>query len=390
VLRIKSTGQWPLLLGFGLGSFAWNVCAPFLPLQIQELGVGDLGEVARQAGFLVGLSGLLNAGLAPAWSQVGARYGYRLQVLRAHVGTGIGWLLYGLARGPLELTGAAIALGGFSGNYPHYVALAASRAAAADVGRSVGDLQAASQVGNTVGPLVGGLIATRFGVGTTFFVTAVLSLLAVVLVLLTIPRDVPAAPRQRAGGGMGDAFKRPAQRWLMALVMAGDAGQIGMRPLIPVLLSARLAAPSTVAAATGVATTLATGGTIIAAIAVGRISRRAPPRRLLAVTLPLAALCTLLVPFAPSTPALIGLWTVAGLASGATTPGAFSWLGRIAPGQPAGFALLASTSMGTYAIGPILLGAASAVNLDVPFYLAAAITAVAAVIVLAAPVEDAA
>jgi hypothetical protein len=46
--------------------------------------------------------------------------------------------------------------------------------------------------------------------------------------------------------------------------------------------------------------------------------------------------------------------------------------------------------MGTYAIGPILLGAASAVNLDVPFYLAAAITAVAAVIVLAAPVEDAA
>src|SRR6476469_3739219 len=91
---------WPLLLGFGLGSFAWNVCAPFLPLRIQELGVQDLGEVARQAGLLVGLSGLLNAGLAPAWSWVGGRFGFRRQVLRAHVGTALGWALFGLARSP--------------------------------------------------------------------------------------------------------------------------------------------------------------------------------------------------------------------------------------------------------------------------------------------------
>src|SRR5207244_147876 len=74
---------WPMLLGFGLGSFAWNLCAPFLPLRIQDLGVHDLGEVARQAGLLVGLSSLLNAALAPGWTWLGARYGYRKQVLRA-------------------------------------------------------------------------------------------------------------------------------------------------------------------------------------------------------------------------------------------------------------------------------------------------------------------
>lgn len=384
--RLRS-GQLPFLLGFGLGSLAWNVCAPFLPLRIQQLGVGDLSEVARQAGFLIGLSGLLNAGLAPAWSQVGARYGYRLQVLRAHLGTGLGWSLYGLARGPAELTGAAIALGGLSGNYPHYVALAARRAAPADVGRAVGDLQAASQVGNTIGPLIGAAIATRFGVGTTFFVSAAISLVAVGVVLLAIPRDAPVAQRQRSGG-MGAAFKRPSQRWLMALVMVGDAGQIGMRPLIPVVLSARLADASAVAAATGLATTLATGGTIVAAIAVGRISRRAPPRRVLAVTLPLAALCTALVPVAPSIPVLVALWTLAGVASGATTPGAFAWLGRMAPNEPAGFALLASTSMATYAVGPLMLGQASAFDLDLPFYLAAATTGLAAALVLLWPARE--
>jgi DHA1 family multidrug resistance protein-like MFS transporter len=381
----RPTGQLPLLLGFGLGSLAWNVCAPFLPLRIQQLGVGDLAEVARQAGSLVGLSGLLNAGLAPAWSQVGSTYGYRLQVLRAHLGTGLGWMLYGLARTPAELAGSAIVLGSFSGNYPHYVALAAGRAAPAEVGRAVGDLQAASQIGNTIGPLVGAAVATRLGVGATFFVCAALSLLAVCLVVLTIPPDAPTAPRQRASGGVGAALRRPGQRWLMALILAGDAGQIGMRPLIPVILSARLADPSAIATATGLATTLATGGTIVAAVTVGRISRRVSPRRVLALTLPLAALCTALVPLAPTVPALVALWTLAGLASGATTPGAFAWLGRIAPNQPTGFTLLASTSMATYAIGPLVLGQASAVNLDVPFYLAAATTALAAAIVLFRP-----
>src|SRR6185436_13955109 len=97
------------MLGFGLGSFAWGVGQPFLPLRIQELGAADLGEVARQAGFLVGVSSLMNAVLAPAWSWVGARFGYRRQILRAHAGTALGWGLFGLARTPAEMGGAAIA-----------------------------------------------------------------------------------------------------------------------------------------------------------------------------------------------------------------------------------------------------------------------------------------
>ena len=66
----------------------------------------------------------------------------------------------------------------------------------------------------------------------------------------------------------------------------------------------------------------------------------------------------------------------------ATTPGAFAWLGRSAPNQPTGFTLLASASMATYAIGPLVLGQASAVDLALPFYLAAAATALGGLLVL--------
>jgi MFS family permease len=365
------------LLGFGLGSLAWGVGQPFLPLRIQELGVADLGEVARQAGFLVGVSSLMNAVLAPGWSWVGARFGYRRQVLRAHAGTALGWALFGLARTPFEMGGAAVTLGGLSGNYPHYVALAAARAAPAEVGQAIGDLQAASQVGSTLGPLVGGLVASQLGVPPTFFAAAVLSLIALAVAVALVPADAGRAARPSDGEGMGAAWRRPELRWLMALLLVGDTGVIGLRPLIPVVLSARIRDPATLAAATGVTTTLATAGAIVAAVVVGRISRRVAPGRVLTATLPLAALCVVLVPFAPSVPVLVGLWTLAGLAGGATTPAAFAWLGRSAPRAAGGYALLASTSMATYAIGPFVLGQASVTSLDLPFYLAGGTAALA-------------
>ena len=242
------------MLGFGLGSFAWNVCAPFLPLRLQELGVADLGQVARLAGLLVGVSSLLSALLAPVWSRVGARSGYRGQVIRSHAGTALGWGLFGLAGSPLQMGGAAAVLGGLSGTYPHYVALAAARAAPSEVGRAVGDLQAASQVGNTLGPLVGGLIASQLGVRPTFFVTAALSAVAVGIAVFFLPAAAPrvaAGPgREGARAGAGHegvavgARRTSVQRWLMALLLVGDTGIVGLRPLIPVVLSARVTDPA--------------------------------------------------------------------------------------------------------------------------------------------------
>jgi MFS family permease len=151
------------------------------------------------------------------------------------------------------------------------------------------------------------------------------------------------------------------------------------------VLSARIPDPAALAAATGVTTTLATAGTIVAAVVVGRLSRRVHPQRVLLVTLPLTALGLALIPLAPGVPALTALWTLTGLAGGATTPAAFAWLGRASPGTTAGYALLASTSMATYALGPVLMGQASAAGPQLPFLLAAGGSLAAAVMAWICP-----
>src|SRR4051794_21862120 len=102
--------QLALLIGFGLGSLAWNFCWPFLPLRVQAVGIADLGAVAQFTGLLAGATNLITASIGPLWILLGERFGYKYQVMRAHVGTAASMGLIGLARSPVEMGGAAAVL----------------------------------------------------------------------------------------------------------------------------------------------------------------------------------------------------------------------------------------------------------------------------------------
>jgi MFS transporter, DHA1 family, multidrug resistance protein len=374
--------QLILMVGFGLGSLAWNLCWPFLPLRVQAVGVTGLTEVARLSGLLAGGINLITAILSPVWSTIGERFGYRIQILRAHLGTMTAMSLIGLARSPLELVGAGSVLGFFGGNYPHYIGLIASRVPASEVGRIVGDLQAAGQIGGTIGPIVGGLVAASMGVPAAFLMSGAVSFSAFLLVFLTVRTagrsTVTANPGER---NLRAAFARPELRWLMLIMILGDAFVIGLRPLIPIIISARVDDPATVASLTGLTATLATAGTVLSAIVVGRLSRRVSPRAILLTTIPIAAGIAALIPFATDTATSLIAWSMLGLASGATTPALFAWLGRFGASGSGVYALLASTHMLAYALGPASMGQAAALGLDWPFWLAAVATLVAAALI---------
>ena len=377
--------QLALLVGFGLGSFAWNLCWPFLPLRVHDVGLANLNEVARAAGLLAGACNLLTALLGSGWVLLGERFGYRLQILRAHLGTALSMTLVGLAQSVVQLAGAVVVLGSLGGNYPHYLALASSRTAPSDVGRVVGDMQAAGQIGGTIGPLLGGLIAGRFGVPAAFVACSAASLVGLAVAFFGVRPDQPRhRDPTRPKGDARAAFARPGLRWLMLLFLIGDGSIQGLRPLIPIVISERLTDPAAIAATTGLCVTLATSGTVVAALIVGRISRRVAPRSILLITLPIAMIVAALVPVATTIPALLLAWLILGLASGVTTPAIFAWAGRVAPSGGGGaYALLAIASMMAYAVGPAMMGQASIYGLEWPFRVAAVLTGLAVLYILA-------
>jgi MFS family permease len=379
--------QWVLLLGFGLGSFAWNLCWPFLPLRVEAVGITALGEVARLTGLLAGFSNLITALLGTFWVLLGERFGYRLQVMRAHTGTALSMALVGLARTPLALTGSVVSLGALGGNYPHYLALAAASAAPSEVGQVIGDLQAAGQIGSTLGPLVGGVIVAQVGLTTAFLASSLVSL-GGLMVALTLIRPVrpPAGQPRAARGNLGAAWRRADLRLLMLLFPIADSGVQGLRPLIPVIISTRITDPAAVATATGLIATVAMAGTVVAALLVGRLSRSVSPARILIATLPVTALAAGLIPFATDVPGMLLVWGALGLASGATTPAIFAWLGRLTPGGDGGpYALLATVNMIDFALGPALLGQASVYGLEWPCRLTAVTLLLAVLLVVVGP-----
>jgi DHA1 family multidrug resistance protein-like MFS transporter len=381
--------QIALLLGFGLGSLAWNFCWPFLPLQVQAVGITELGEVARFAGLLAGLTNLITASLGPFWILLGERFGYKKQVMRAHLGTSVSMSLVGLARTPLQLGAAAVVLGSFGGNYPHYLALAAASASPAEVGQIVGDLQAAGQAGSTLGPIVGGLVAAQLGLPASFFLSTAVSFLGFLVATFGIRADASRAPgRPRPKGGLRQAIARPDHRWLMLLFPIADAGVQGLRPLIPVVISTRSSDPAAIATETGLTATLAMAGTVVSALVVGRLSKRISPRWIMSFTLPASTVCALMVPLARDFPTLLLAWSVMGLMTGATTPAIFAWMGRLSPGGAGSYAVLATVNMVDFAIGPAVMGQASIYSLDLPFRIAALTTLIGAVVVFVSSPRD--
>src|SRR5437773_1668805 len=84
--------------------------------------------------------------------------------------------------------------------------------------RAVGDMQAAGQIGGTIGPLIGGVVAGELGLPAAFFASSLVGLSAIVVVGLfvrpdaTRHREVVAGPARTS---LRAAFARPEQRRLM-------------------------------------------------------------------------------------------------------------------------------------------------------------------------------
>ena len=167
---------------------------PYLPLIVRELGaVNNLESwVGAIVGGIFGLTFLFT----PIWGGMADHYGRKSMVLRA--GLGIGVIFLGLAYSPslgwfLVL---ALFLGLTNGFVAAVQALVATNTPPAVMGRSISIVQTAANMGGSLGPAIGALLATLLGAyQNLYFVCAGLALTGGVMVLLFV-REVHTRPAQ--------------------------------------------------------------------------------------------------------------------------------------------------------------------------------------------------
>jgi DHA1 family multidrug resistance protein-like MFS transporter len=367
-------------IGAFVGLAGANLVFPFLPFYIQELGVESDGEAAIWTGILATATGLTMFLSAPVWGSLADRYGRKPMVIRALIGAGVTMGLMGAAQSVWHLLVLRLFMGAFAGTMGASAALVASTAPERRVTSSLGILQTALFSANTLGPVIGGVLASTIGIRESFFFTATLYLCAAGLTWLFVDEDFrrPARDeRQRhsLAANVRAVMASSQLAFVMLLLFTLWLSTTLVRPVIPLSIDA-FGGELNERQMSGIALGALGLTSTFAALSVGRVSSRLGLKGGLMLATAGAGLFYLPVPLAESVGVFIVLLAAVGLFQGAMVPTTNSMIAKLAPGGRQGSAFGVAASMQSLAlmIGPITGGAiAGAVGLDAVYVVVAAL-----------------
>ena len=165
-------------LAQGLGAGGISLVYPFLPLYIQTLNDAQFISPELLAGLVIGAPPLVASISTPFWGRLADQYGRKKMALRALIGASIILALMGLAQTALALVLLRALQGLTSGIIAANMALVAGETPRERIGLALGSLQVGLFGGVAIGPMIGGVLAERFGFQVPFFFTSVMLMLA--------------------------------------------------------------------------------------------------------------------------------------------------------------------------------------------------------------------
>ncbi len=221
-VQVISLTQVGILIGF-------NFAFPFLPLLIQGLGITDRAELAMWTGMAIGTSGIAMALVSPLWGLLADRFGRKSMLVRSVAAGSILLALQSAVVNVYQLVAVRILQGAFTGTQTAAAMLIAAIVPKQRTGFALGLMNTAVQVGNLIGPVVGGLVVVAIGVRGAFLVGALLlAVCTVVTVVFVEDLPVVSTPPLESGfrGGLRDMLAPFAWPGLRGVLIVGAFVQI--------------------------------------------------------------------------------------------------------------------------------------------------------------------
>lgn len=192
--------SWKILLAmmvtFALMmSSSYTMLIPFLPIYMQsELGA-TADNVSLWSGVTYAITFAISAFVSPIWGKLSDKMGKKTMIIRSSFLLAITYFLGGIVRTPFELFLVRAFQGIASGLWPACLVMMSACVPKNKIGISMGLMQSANICGGIIGPLLGGILATAFGMRNSFYVGAVaLSLITVTTILFI--KEPPVAPEK--------------------------------------------------------------------------------------------------------------------------------------------------------------------------------------------------
>lgn len=150
-------------------SASYTMLIPFLPMYlVRELGVSQ-SEVTMWSGVVFSVTFLIGGIMAPVWGKMADTHGKKPMAIRSGLGLALSYLLGGMVTSPEQMVGVRVLQGFAAGLWSVCLAIATSSVPVGKLGMSLGILQSGLTAGNVIGPLIGGEMASMFGMRTSFY-----------------------------------------------------------------------------------------------------------------------------------------------------------------------------------------------------------------------------
>jgi len=215
---------------------SYTSCIPFLPVYImREMGV-DPSEVNFWAGISFAVTFLGCTVMAPYWGALADHVGQRKMAIRAGYGLALTYFLTGACQDIYQLIGVRILCGVVAGFVPACMSMASSSLPESRMGWGMGLMQTALSSGTIMGPLMGGYMASWFGMRMSFYVGSI-ALFTATTAVMFIVKDMTILQKGGFSASslwhdLQDSLRNKELRFIMFMFFMVQTCVMTIQPLI--------------------------------------------------------------------------------------------------------------------------------------------------------------
>lgn len=347
------------IIGFGFA-------LPFAPYYVQELGITDPEKVRIWYGLFLSITGLPLAVATPFWGMLSDKVGRKPMALRASIAGALILGSMGFARSPNTLLLLRVLQGFFTGTVTANLTLIVTQSPEERIGLSIGVMNSAVFVGNTIGPLLGGVFADRFGYRYGYFISGISLLLSFIITLLFVNENFKKSESDLSAKVLKDALKRMFRDRgiirILSLIFVFAVATVLLRPLYPLIVQELITSGKGLASYAGIVNSSRGIATVLAGLIIGIVVDKYKTIPIGAVVAFLSALALIPLIFVNSILNLIVFVFIAALLMGGINPVLNTYLSRFVSNEKRGaaYGIAGSSKALGWAIGGVSGGFLSA------------------------------
>jgi DHA1 family multidrug resistance protein-like MFS transporter len=336
-----------------------NLVFPFIPFFVKDLGVKSDSDAALWSGVLATATGAMLFISSPLWGSLADRFGRKNMLLRAYAGATVTITLQAAVQSVWQLFILRGLQGAFVGTIPAASALIAGGTPARRIAYALGLIQMAVFTSQTIGPVVGGIMASAVGYRTTFALGGLMYVVSFVICWVFVKEEFrrpEPGDRPSYMQNLRAVMNVPTMLLLITIMFLVSSAAVFVRPVVPLVVKGFT--DHQVATKSGFVFAAVALTSAVAAVVSGRIAMRTGYRAALIVATLGAGLAYITVGFAESLLPLMLLMAMVGVFSGAMIPMVNALIGASAPDGKHGsaFGLVGSAQALSFAVAPLLGG----------------------------------